>query len=99
MSKSLTLPRTPSAEADTMARSSPARVWREQRPLVKMDLCNLCGRCLFYCPEGALAGGREILVNLDFCKGCGICANECPARAIVMQPEYTKDPGLIGGDE
>ncbi len=99
MSKSLTLPRTPSAEPGTMARSSPARVWREARPLVKMELCNLCGRCLFYCPEGALTGDREISANLDFCKGCGICANECPAGAIVMQPEFMGDRGLMGGGE
>ncbi len=99
MPKSANLPRTPSAEAGTMARSSPAKIWREERPLVKDDRCDLCGRCLLYCPEGALTGGHGISVNLDYCKGCGICANECHAGAIVMQREYAGARGLIGGDE
>lgn len=56
--------------------------WRVFRPVVNRDLCNSCGMCAIYCPDGVIDSRFEI--DLAFCKGCGICANECPKNAIIM---------------
>ena len=50
--------------------------------------CNLCGRCLMFCPDVSLRvnpQGTAPEVDEMHCKGCGICAHECPRRAIVMK--------------
>ena len=50
--------------------------------------CNLCGRCLVFCPDASLSvnkQGTKPEVDEMHCKGCGICAYECPRRAITME--------------
>ena len=50
--------------------------------------CNLCGRCLVFCPDVSLSvneEGTKPEVDEMHCKGCGICAYECPRRAITME--------------
>jgi Pyruvate/2-oxoacid:ferredoxin oxidoreductase delta subunit len=50
--------------------------------------CNLCGRCLVFCPDVSLSvneQGTKPEVDKMHCKGCGICAYECPRRAITME--------------
>jgi len=50
--------------------------------------CNLCGRCLVFCPDVSLSINKQrtkIEVDEMHCKGCGICAYECPRRAITME--------------
>ena len=50
--------------------------------------CNLCGRCLLFCPDVSLRvnkQGAKPEVDELHCKGCGICAYECPRRAISME--------------
>jgi Pyruvate/2-oxoacid:ferredoxin oxidoreductase delta subunit len=50
--------------------------------------CNLCGRCLVFCPDVSLSvnkQGTKPEVDEMHCKGCGICAYECPRRAITME--------------
>ena len=50
--------------------------------------CNLCGRCLVFCPDVSLSvndKGTKPEVDEMHCKGCGICAYECPRRAITME--------------
>jgi len=50
--------------------------------------CNLCGRCLVFCPDVSLSiNEQETKPEVDemHCKGCGICAYECPRRAITME--------------
>ena len=50
--------------------------------------CNLCGRCLVFCPDASLSvnkQGTKPEVDEMHCKGCGICAYECPRRAIAME--------------
>jgi pyruvate ferredoxin oxidoreductase delta subunit len=59
--------------------------WRVFRPVVNKTVCNSCGMCAMYCPDGAIDSEYEI--DLVFCKGCGICANECPKKAIIMERE------------
>ena len=62
--------------------------WRDQRPVLHMELCKACGQCEAVCPDGAVHVVDEVyVIDYDYCKGCGLCAYECPADAIEMIPE------------
>ncbi|MFC1965366.1 4Fe-4S binding protein [Chloroflexota bacterium] len=63
--------------------------WRSQKPVLDIDLCNKCGLCYIFCPEGCIEQDTDeyFKANLFYCKGCGICAVECPKRAIAMAEE------------
>lgn len=62
--------------------------WRDQRPVVDMELCKACGRCEEVCPDSAVHIIEEVyFIDYDYCKGCGLCAYECPADAIEMVQE------------
>lgn len=62
--------------------------WRSQRPLLDSTLCNRCGLCWMYCPDGAVrAEGNSFQISYTYCKGCGICAKECPKGAISLVVE------------
>ena len=63
--------------------------WRSQRPIIDDSLCNKCGLCYIYCPEGCIQEKEDgfFETNLFYCKGCGICANECAKKAITMVEE------------
>ncbi|MHC5010003.1 MAG: 4Fe-4S binding protein [Planctomycetota bacterium] len=60
--------------------------WRALRPHKDAEICNDCGLCWLYCPEGCISfGAHEI--DYAYCKGCGICAAECKRGAMVMKRE------------
>lgn len=59
--------------------------WRTFRPVVDRDVCNSCGNCERFCPDGVIS--KEFEIDLDYCKGCGICAEVCPKKAITMKRE------------
>ncbi len=63
--------------------------WRSQRPVFDNSLCNKCGLCWLYCPEGCIKQDEEgfFKPDLTYCKGCGICAAECRKKAIKMVEE------------
>jgi pyruvate ferredoxin oxidoreductase delta subunit len=62
--------------------------WRDQRPVLSVDLCKVCGQCEEVCPDNAVHVINETyVIDYDFCKGCGLCAYECPAQAIEMVKE------------
>ena len=63
--------------------------WKSQRPVFDYELCNNCGLCFLYCPEGCIwLDETEVYqVDLNYCKGCGICAHDCPRKAITMIEE------------
>ena len=62
--------------------------WRDQRPVIHMELCKACGVCEMVCPDNAVYVVDEIYaIAYDYCKGCALCAHECPTKAIVMEPE------------
>ncbi|MEJ2078215.1 MAG: FAD-dependent oxidoreductase [Acidobacteriota bacterium] len=61
---------------------------REAARCISCGVCNSCGECWAYCPDGAILpveGGYSI--DLDYCKGCGICAAECPRDVIRLVEE------------
>ncbi len=60
----------------------------EARQCLSCGHCNLCGRCLVFCPDVSLSVNEQTQrpqVDLQHCKGCGICAHECPRGAMVME--------------
>lgn len=66
----------------------PTGVWRYNRPVVDLAVCNGCGLCVTLCPDGVVfVEGKKALIDYVYCKGCGICAFECPSDAITMVEE------------
>ena len=66
----------------------PTGGWRYSRPIVDAEICNGCGVCEMFCPDGCLTiADKQAVVDLRFCKGCGICAKECSREAIRMIEE------------
>ncbi len=67
-------------------RANKTGAWRSFMPIFDHKLCNKCGICAMYCPEGVMNKLENGFFEPDYeyCKGCGICANECPKKAIVM---------------
>jgi Pyruvate/2-oxoacid:ferredoxin oxidoreductase delta subunit len=66
---------------------SDQRALAEAKRCLSCGHCNLCGRCLVFCPDVSLSvnkQGTKLEVDEMHCKGCGICAYECPRRAIEM---------------
>jgi pyruvate ferredoxin oxidoreductase delta subunit len=62
--------------------------WRDQRPVLNMEICKACGQCESVCPDSAVhVMGEVYVIDYDYCKGCGLCAYECPAGAIEMVRE------------
>lgn len=60
--------------------------WRTLRPVKDDGICNDCGLCWLYCPEGCITH-KTHLIDYLYCKGCGICATECRRGAIQMERE------------
>ena len=61
--------------------------WRIFIPVFHAELCNGCGTCETFCPEGVVhkrVDSDTFIADYDYCKGCGICAYECPKDAIEM---------------
>lgn len=64
--------------------------WRTTlKPKYLRQNCVACRRCVWFCPEGIVAGKERNTFHADYryCKGCGICAEVCPKDDIEMVPE------------
>jgi len=60
----------------------------EAKRCFQCGMCNGCGNCWFFCPDGIIVENNgRFEVDLEWCKGCGICAQECPRGVIVMEEE------------
>jgi len=58
----------------------------EARRCLSCGVCNLCDRCVTYCPDGVLKrDGDSLVFDYDYCKGCGVCASECSRAVIYMK--------------
>jgi len=52
-------------------------------PVVKIEDCTLCGKCIEICPPQAIFFENDTLViSEEFCEECGYCASVCPCNAI-----------------
>ena len=78
-----------SVRADSKGQTlSDEQVLAEAKRCLSCGHCNLCGRCLVFCPDVSLSVNEQSTkpeVDEMHCKGCGICAYECPRRAITME--------------
>jgi pyruvate ferredoxin oxidoreductase delta subunit len=63
--------------------------WRTFKPVIDKKICNKCGFCYTFCPEGTISFEKESgpTIDYDYCKGCGICAHECPKGSISLNRE------------
>lgn len=62
-------------------------------PVINIDICSLCGRCVEVCQFHALAKiGKTIMPFPQLCHGCGSCSINCPEHAIT---ELAKPIGVI----
>jgi ferredoxin len=64
-------------------------------PLVKLDACTGCGKCVDACPVEAMAlvsaedpkrlAKRKAVVLESSCLGCGVCVRACPTNALLLK--------------
>lgn len=66
----------------------------EPLPIIHLDLCTGCHRCVDICPTCALTqiAGKAVLQRPDRCTYCTACEDVCPEGAIEL-------PFLIVFDE
>jgi pyruvate/2-oxoacid:ferredoxin oxidoreductase alpha subunit/NAD-dependent dihydropyrimidine dehydrogenase PreA subunit len=57
------------------------------KPVLRLDYCKGCGRCIGACARGCITPGTEIdsasgfipaTLHLDACNGCDLCVDACP---------------------
>ena len=57
------------------------------KPVLRLDYCKGCGRCVGACARGCISPGTEIAaasglvpvaLHLDACNGCDLCVDACP---------------------
>ncbi len=61
-------------------------------PAISMGKCKGCGRCINYCPAGAIAlDGKKAMIEGHKCIGCGECILVCPHGA--PQVQWSRDAG------
>ncbi|MBI2252287.1 MAG: 4Fe-4S binding protein [Armatimonadetes bacterium] len=66
---------------------------------VKAELCNLCGKCIKVCPEGAISleANNYLILNKALCNGCGICKSACPQGVIFMKDNFPQICNMCKG--
>jgi len=66
-------------------------VKRELVPPIRLpapdnEICNQCGLCIDYCPEGIIFKAEKgVVIDYTYCKGCLICVNECKRGAMKLK--------------
>ena len=68
-------------------RSAKQRMHADFSPEVGADTCKACGRCVAWCPVGAVSIGPDRVAVIDRakCYGCGECVAACPEGSIAVQ--------------
>lgn len=74
-------------------RSAKQRMHADFRPEVDAATCRSCGRCVRWCPVGAIVLGPDRVAAVDYalCYGCGECVAACPYGAIATQWKTTPE--------
>ncbi len=74
-------------------RSAKQRMHSDFSPEVVGEKCTACGRCVEWCPVGAItiAPDRVAEVDYELCYGCGECVASCPSGAIAIQWKTTAE--------
>ena len=74
-------------------RSAKQRMHSDFDPEVGADTCTACGRCVRWCPVGAMSIGPDRVATVDrsLCYGCGECVAACPSGAIAIQWKTTPE--------
>lgn len=65
---------------------------------VNHDLCVGCGKCIPFCPQGAIRiENRKALIDQDECVECGICVRQipCPKKAFYEPEEVMQWPRSV----
>jgi pyruvate ferredoxin oxidoreductase delta subunit len=72
--------------------------WREHRPVIDREKCDLCLNCVVFCPDGCwkLDEAEEAVQwSGKYCKGCSICVNECTTDALSRAYELDFEDGVV----
>ena len=74
-------------------RSAKQRMHSDFDPEVGADKCTACGRCVRWCPVGAMSIGPDRVATVDraLCYRCGECVAACPSGAIAIQWKTTPE--------
>jgi pyruvate/2-oxoacid:ferredoxin oxidoreductase alpha subunit/NAD-dependent dihydropyrimidine dehydrogenase PreA subunit len=81
----------------------PATIERP-KPVLFLDYCKGCGRCIESCTHHCISAGTEVhpatglvpvVVDLEHCTACGLCFDACP-EPFGLRPAFS-DPAAAGG--
>lgn len=61
-------------------------------PRVNTDTCTSCGKCVKWCPTGAITVESPTVIDHEVCIGCGECTVTCPSSAIGIN--WAGDPNV-----
>ncbi|MBN2331574.1 MAG: 4Fe-4S dicluster domain-containing protein [Deltaproteobacteria bacterium] len=55
-------------------------------PVIKRELCSLCGTCVEVCPSEVFAWQDDapLVVAPEECIECSACVDNCPSSAVVL---------------
>jgi len=90
----------PAPRRTTARTVEPADDWPAWFPVLDLDRCTHCGKCLSFCLFGVFAkvDGKVVVRQPHQCKtNCPACARVCPQTAIVF-PKYKSAP-VNGGED
>ena len=64
----------------------PMQTNQDPLPIIDLERCTGCGRCIESCPTDALGSvdGKAALVAPDACTYCTACQDVCPENAITL---------------
>ena len=81
-------------EVINMSRSAASRVAELMGPgkiqiepkfaVINLEICEMCGKCVEYCSNGAIYIDGDVRIDPFTCSGCGNCVSKCIQNAIEL---------------